>query len=698
MMRIRVGGWLLALAAAVGCTSSPGELSQQGNPALLTRRDAEPPGGNCPNGGTAIRSGRDRDGDGHLGDAEVEHVDYVCNVVPVVLVRKDALPPSIDCPDGGVAVQTGADDNGDGTLEDTEIDQTTRVCNPLDLLEGDFLDSDWSDPVKVAALEGARVVTGSIAARQRAAVLPRLELVTGDLVVSDGAQLPVLRRVGGALGVAVAVGQPPELPMLATVDGNAALSSGLAGLDLPALTTIGGDLTTAGLADLTLPALETVGGTLETQQDPSVLAAPALTTVGGSLVVNDMFASSLALPGVQRIGADLRIAGGVTAVALDHVTSIGGDLRLDVLVGGLDVVLPALQTLGGSIAVHPNLSAVTGIELPALTTFGGGITLEGASRLTQLALPSVTRIAGDIAITNTEALTTIDLSALVAAGRIAILGAPKLTTLSAPALTTANSSGLGATINLEAVGLDTLALPSLTTAPGGVRVVGAAALRSVQLPALVNATTISVLECAAFESLAAPKLVRASFIDLLDSPLHALDLGALATATVIDIHGGHLADLTGLRSLQSVRALTLESVTGLVDFTGLARLIDLGGLELRDDRDLTSLDGLDQVRQITGTVSLIGNPALASLTGLGAVNHVGSLHLEGSPAVTDLALTGLVTIDGALQIIDLDGLTNLGGLKALTSVGGAIEFTGNDQLPQAVIGAFKARFGAATPP
>ncbi|HEX3765176.1 MAG TPA: hypothetical protein VHW23_41050 [Kofleriaceae bacterium] len=595
-------------------------------------------------------------------------------------------------------MQTGIDDNGDGALQDTEIDQTTRVCNPLDLMEGDFAESDWSDPVKVAALEGARVVTGSIAAGQHAAVLPRLELVTGDLVVSDGAQLPVLRRVGGALGAAVAVGRPPELPMLATVEGNAALSSGLAGLDLPALTSIGGDLTTAGLASLTLPALATVGGTLDVEEDPSVLAAPALATIGGSLVASDMLSSSLALPGVQHIGGDLRIAGGITAIALDHVTSVGGDLRLDVLVGGLDVVLPALQTLGGSIAVHPDLSAVTGIELPALTTFRGGITVEGASRLTQLALPSVTRIAGDISITQATALTTIDLSALVDVGRITILDAPDLTTLSAPALTTANSDGLGATIDLEFVGLDTLSLASLTTAPGGVRVVNAAALRSVQLPTLLTASTISVLECAAFESLAAPELARANFIDLLDSPLHALDLGALATAIVIDIQGGHLADLSGLRSLQSVRSLALGSVTGLVDLTGLAQLTDLGGLDLRNDLDLTSLDGLDQVRQITSTVSLVGNPALASLAGLRGVNRVGSLHLEGSPAVTDLALTGLVTIDGALQIIDMDGLTNLGGLDALTSVGGAIVFTGNDQLPQAAIDAFKARLGTATPP
>ncbi|HEY0986092.1 MAG TPA: hypothetical protein VGD80_03535, partial [Kofleriaceae bacterium] len=78
-----------------------------GEAKLITRQDPEPAGKNCPLGGTVVRAGRDRNGNGALEDAEVEHTDYICDVSTTLLVRRDALPASLDCPKGGEAVQSG---------------------------------------------------------------------------------------------------------------------------------------------------------------------------------------------------------------------------------------------------------------------------------------------------------------------------------------------------------------------------------------------------------------------------------------------------------------------------------------------------------------------------------------------------------------------------------------------------------------
>src|SRR3954471_15819627 len=97
-----------------GDMSTPNQMGLPSEPALLTRRDLEPSGANCPLGGTAVRAGLDRNGNGTLDDTEVERTEYLCNAATAVLVRQDELPPGPSCPSGGTAVQVGVDDNGDG--------------------------------------------------------------------------------------------------------------------------------------------------------------------------------------------------------------------------------------------------------------------------------------------------------------------------------------------------------------------------------------------------------------------------------------------------------------------------------------------------------------------------------------------------------------------------------------------------------
>lgn len=100
----------------------------------LVRTVSEPPGPNCSDGGVAIHEGADDDGDGILDDAEIEGTNYVCNGAPgrAALVAISDEPPGANCANGGSAVRSGLDVNANGVLDDAEVTQTIYVCNGVD--------------------------------------------------------------------------------------------------------------------------------------------------------------------------------------------------------------------------------------------------------------------------------------------------------------------------------------------------------------------------------------------------------------------------------------------------------------------------------------------------------------------------------------------------------------------------------------
>ncbi len=136
--------WLLTTAAVctVGCAGSDGPAGAQGKQGTpgaaggtaLVRLDAEPAGGNCANGGTAIHAGIDSDANGTLDNAEITSTAYVCEGNPgqtggSALVRLDVEPAGSNCANGGTAVHTGIDTNDDSALQNSEITTTAYVCN-----------------------------------------------------------------------------------------------------------------------------------------------------------------------------------------------------------------------------------------------------------------------------------------------------------------------------------------------------------------------------------------------------------------------------------------------------------------------------------------------------------------------------------------------------------------------------------------
>lgn len=687
--------WMGAWGGGCGDSAGSGSLAAPDQP-VLTRSNTVPPGAACANGGTAVQSGRDRDRDGVLEDAEIEHTEYVCSKPSSVLTREDPLDPSAACPAGGTAVATGVDDNGDGTLQDAEIDQTTTVCSSLELWRGDFTTGDWADPIKVAALKGARVVMGSLAIAPGFDALPLLQLVTGDLSTGGTVALPALTEVGGSLHVASDV-LAYELPALAKVGGDVLARSGFAELSLPVLSEIHGDLIADGGFDqVALGALIEVHGAVSIFDDAGEIAAPVLREIDGDLTTDLLTFGPVALPALQTLGGGLELQGGLTALQLDQLVSIGGGLHLD-SEGGLRfaIALPALQTVTGGIDIDAE-GNIPSIDLPALARIDGDLTLSFVSHLTRLALPSATEITGNISISFAERLASIDLGALVRSGSLVVAAAPLLTTLTAPALTEvhADANGTGGTLELRITGVEILELPALTSVDGQIRLTDDPALRTVQLAKLTAARSMVFSDCPVLDSLAAPQLSSLFEVDFFqNAPIRSLDLSGLATAGSVRLNGTALADLSGLRALRHVSLLELLNTTDLPDLTGLSRIEEIGSLALENNHDLASLDGLEGVTELPSRLTVEDNPVLVSTTGLGHVTHAAFVAFERNPALADLSLPSLVSIDGALVIEDMDAVTSLVGLDALASVGGEIAITGNDNLSADAIAAFVQRLG-----
>ncbi|MFY0522846.1 DUF7151 family protein [Archangium gephyra] len=111
-----------------------GSMGTSGHEALV-RLDAAPASANCGQGGTAVKSGFDADGDGTLGTTEVTNTTFVCNGLTdypnrgEALVRIDSEPAGANCAYGGTSVKSGFDADGDGTLDDFEVTTTQLVCS-----------------------------------------------------------------------------------------------------------------------------------------------------------------------------------------------------------------------------------------------------------------------------------------------------------------------------------------------------------------------------------------------------------------------------------------------------------------------------------------------------------------------------------------------------------------------------------------
>jgi hypothetical protein len=325
---------------------------------VLVRVDIEPVGMNCVAGGSAVHIGHDSNGDGLLEDVEIESTSFVCDGTAgeVVLIRIDTEASGANCADGGSAVNVGLDANGDGVLEDSEIQQTHFLCGIVPLppvIDGDFV---IHNDVDVTQLIGVTTITGTLridATTLQTIDLPNLTDV--DAVVCD------INDSGCRSLVTLAM---PQLRVIHAslfhadtyIWGNA-----LVAIDLPRLVSAPYLDLRANFTTLSLPAF-TTGQVRVYSGQLSEIDLPSLTN-GFVSVESSQGLSSLSLPSLTTGGVQLTHTN-LTSIGLP-VLSSGTYLDLDgTLVEHLD--MPSLQSaLAIELVDNP---ALTSVSAPALTS------------------------------------------------------------------------------------------------------------------------------------------------------------------------------------------------------------------------------------------------------------------------------------------------------------------------------------------
>ncbi|MEO7733752.1 MAG: hypothetical protein ABIY55_22500 [Kofleriaceae bacterium] len=545
------------------CNPAPADPS-----GVVTRLAAEPSGAHCSDGGTAIETGVDGNGNGALDDGEVTHTDYICG--EVLLTR---LVPAETCAGGGVAIQLGRDRDHDGQLSDTEVEHTEVSCG--DVLDANVVVSTAAD---LAALADIVLIHGDLELRDGGAMqLPKLQVVTGRLDVHGFAVgelvAPELTSVEGDLAVGGTLLATLSLPKLSRVGGNVLANANgvLTQLSLPALTSIGGDLTITSHSKLqTLDApLDQIGGEVVVQSN-SQLARLSFTlhTAPRSFHISNNGLTSFALNlfgAEQQPDVEVALNQQLTSIELwaAHFgrLSLSGDALASVAVHAPDVEslivsgdaldrltlsgapgqpvqVRSLGLFGPVSTIDAGTTGVTvssvcslhGTKLADLRAFHGVnfLSADGNTALTEIKFVPLRSFA----ISNNPVLTSITSLDTSLHGLLQISNNPVLSEVSLHEVTELDGE-LDVTSNPQ---LTSLRAPALATVSNLLRISGNPLLAELDLSALLHIENRLDLFGTALTTLALPSLVNGgNFFIEGNGVLTQLVLPALRHVQILEI-------------------------------------------------------------------------------------------------------------------------------------------------------------------
>jgi hypothetical protein len=415
-IRVRLVALLLCCAA---CEPFAG-------PETRARADREPEGENCPEGGLAIRSGLDDDDDHEVDDDEVTTTTYLCD-----------FEKTLECDDHGEVLH--------GVVTVATSEDATRVAG-VTCIDGDLVIAN-NDTLEILGLSRLEMVTGHVAIAGNpqlgtldgldqirtvggtylvqgndllADLTPIATLARGDLSVianehlSDLFGLDAMTRAPGAILIAgnpelASLGGLDQLVQSAypiTIRSNRALGSlaALANLDAAGALAIADN----GLATIELPALSTVDGQLSIADEGALhsLALPSLTSARSLVIARDRSLADIQLPALRELGGlfveDNRSLVRLAAPALASAERI----ELSTLPSLKLVDLGRLEFVEGTLDLHDvafaNLAGFAALQ------FAHDVTIEGCTALVDFTGFGLVDVGGSFTAKDNTALESID--------------------------------------------------------------------------------------------------------------------------------------------------------------------------------------------------------------------------------------------------------------------------------------------------
>ncbi|MEC4685650.1 MAG: Ig-like domain-containing protein [Nitrospirota bacterium] len=131
---------VLLIFMFAGCGGSGNDTTVTDR-SVVVKTSGVAPGDECSNGGIAIDTGIDENGNGILDSSEVDNTQIVCNGTDgsdglLSLISISDEPSGDNCTDGGVKIEAGLDENNNAILDSEEVDETRYVCDGTDGTNG----------------------------------------------------------------------------------------------------------------------------------------------------------------------------------------------------------------------------------------------------------------------------------------------------------------------------------------------------------------------------------------------------------------------------------------------------------------------------------------------------------------------------------------------------------------------------------
>lgn len=342
-----------------------------------------------------------------------------------------------------------------------------------------------------------------------------------------------------------------------------------------------------------------------------VLQRNAISKDGDIILTTQSDVDALAKPGVNRINGDL-IIGKTTGP--DSIYSLAG--------------LKGLRTITGDLILNPTFAGTDLKGLDSLETVGAFLIGKDLSfyepgpvmNLKTLSLPHLKQVMTNMII-NGAGITSLDCPALTKIGLgLQVIYVDSLTTVVFPKLESVLQS-ITMQGNFMPNVLQSVSFPALTSVGGDIYMVQWSNLETVNFPALTSTGSFNILGETTLTTLAAPRLATiATNIDLsYNTSLTNLDLTALTRigGSLRMENVSSLANFDGLHNLTNIAGdLTIASSPLIKNLTPLNKLKTVGGNLLLQSMDqLSNLDGLSSLTN-AHAIYIFYNPVLADYTGL----------------------------------------------------------------------------------
>jgi Secretion system C-terminal sorting domain/Receptor L domain len=142
-------------------------------------------------------------------------------------------------------------------------------------------------------------------------------------------------------------------------------------------------------------------------------------------------------------------------------------------------------------------------------------------------------------------------------------------------------------------------------------------------------------------------------------------------------------NLDSLSQIKSIGGdMSVYGNDALTSLSGLDNLTSIGGDLGVGSTTMNSLSGLDKLTSIGGSLGVGHNHVMTSLSGLNSLTSIGGvLGVSQNAVLTSLnGLNSLTSIGGWVQMVSNIALTSLNGLENLTSIGGFLQIVGSNSL------------------